>query len=59
MAINPVDWAIAKLPSIGPRVTPWLKTPDVLGEGLGAIETGLAAQRKGVSAKSVVVSLPA
>jgi NADPH:quinone reductase-like Zn-dependent oxidoreductase len=29
-----VDWAIATLPFIGPRVTPWLKPPAVLGEDL-------------------------
>lgn len=34
VAINPVDWAIARLPFIGPRVTPWLKPPAVLGEDL-------------------------
>lgn len=34
VAINPVDWAIATLPFIGPRVTPWLKLPAVLGEDL-------------------------
>jgi NADPH:quinone reductase-like Zn-dependent oxidoreductase len=34
VAINPVDWAIAKLPFIGPRVVPWLKPPAVLGEDL-------------------------
>ncbi len=34
VAINPVDWAIATLPFIGPRVLPWLKTPAVLGEDL-------------------------
>jgi NADPH:quinone reductase-like Zn-dependent oxidoreductase len=34
VAINPVDWAIATLPFIGPRIVPWLKTPAVLGEDL-------------------------
>ena len=34
VAINPVDWALATLPFIGPRVAPWLKPPAVLGEDL-------------------------
>jgi NADPH:quinone reductase-like Zn-dependent oxidoreductase len=34
VAINPVDWAIAKLSFLGPRVVPWLKRPAVLGEDL-------------------------
>jgi len=34
VAINPVDWAIATLPFIGPRVVPWLVPPAVLGEDL-------------------------
>ncbi len=34
VAINPVDWAIAQLSFIGPRVVPWLKPPAVLGEDL-------------------------
>jgi len=47
VAINPVDWAIATLPFIGPRVVPWLKRPAVLGEDLAGevVEVGAGVTR--------------